>query len=56
MTHLVDLRKKPYSLDEEAISWIEETIAQMTLDEKNRSPLCQHGEPANRRISDWSIK
>lgn len=34
MTHLVDLRKKPYSLDEEAISWIEETIAQMTLDEK----------------------
>ena len=34
MTHLVELRKKPYSLDEEAISWIEETIAQMTLDEK----------------------
>ncbi|HEL1654255.1 TPA: beta-hexosaminidase [Streptococcus suis] len=34
MTHLVDLRKKPYNLDEEAISWIEETIAQMTLDEK----------------------
>ncbi|HEL2042517.1 TPA: beta-hexosaminidase [Streptococcus suis] len=34
MTHLVDLRKKPYSLDEEAVSWIEETIAQMTLDEK----------------------
>ncbi|NQP39728.1 beta-hexosaminidase [Streptococcus suis] len=34
MTHLVDLRKKPYSLDGEAISWIEETIAQMTLDEK----------------------
>ncbi|CYU02828.1 glycosyl transferase family protein [Streptococcus suis] len=34
MTHLVDLRKKPYSLDEEAISWIEENIAQMTLDEK----------------------
>ncbi|WP_105125940.1 glycoside hydrolase family 3 protein [Streptococcus suis] len=34
MTYLVDLRKKPYSLDEEAISWIEETIAQMTLDEK----------------------
>ncbi|AER19090.1 glycoside hydrolase family 3 protein [Streptococcus suis] len=34
MTHLVDLRKNPSSLDEEAISWIEETIAQMTLDEK----------------------
>ncbi|WP_105111693.1 glycoside hydrolase family 3 protein [Streptococcus suis] len=34
MTHLVDLQKNPYNLDEEAISWIEETIAQMTLDEK----------------------
>lgn len=34
MTHLVDLRKKPYNLDEEAISWVENTIAQMTLDEK----------------------
>lgn len=34
MTHLVDLRKKPYNLDDEAICWIEETIAQMTIDEK----------------------
>ena len=34
MTNLVDLRKKPYNLDEEAISWVEETIAHMTLEEK----------------------
>lgn len=34
MTHLVDLTKKPYHLDEEAIRWVEETIANMTLDEK----------------------
>ncbi|HEG4418063.1 TPA: beta-hexosaminidase, partial [Enterococcus faecium] len=30
----VDLRKKPYHLDEDAISWIEETIDAMTLEEK----------------------
>lgn len=34
MTHLVDLTKKPYNLDEKAIAWVEETIANMTLDEK----------------------
>ncbi|MGT2666987.1 glycoside hydrolase family 3 protein [Streptococcus rifensis] len=34
MTHLVDLTKKPYNLDQQAISWIEETIANMTLEEK----------------------
>lgn len=34
MTHLVDLRKKPYNLDEEAICWVEDTIAAMTLEEK----------------------
>ena len=34
MTHLVDLRKTPYQLDDEAIAWVEETIANMTLDEK----------------------
>lgn len=34
MTHLVDLRKKPYNLDEDAICWVEDTIAAMTLEEK----------------------
>lgn len=34
MTHLVDLSKKPYKLDKKAIEWVEETIANMTLDEK----------------------
>ena len=34
MTIKVDLRKKPYNLDEDAISWIEETIDSMTLEEK----------------------
>lgn len=34
MTHLVDLTKKPYNLDKKAIAWVEETIANMTLDEK----------------------
>lgn len=34
MTIKVDLRKKPYNLDEDAIYWIEETIDAMTLEEK----------------------
>lgn len=34
MTNLVDLSKKPYNLDQEAIDWVEDTIANMTLDEK----------------------
>lgn len=34
MTNLVDLTKKPYNLDQEAIDWIENTIKDMSLDEK----------------------
>ncbi len=34
MTNLVDLRKKPYNLDDEAINWIEKTIKNMSVDEK----------------------
>ena len=31
---LVDLRAVPYSLDDEAIAWVEETISSMTEEEK----------------------
>ncbi|CAM2838504.1 putative beta-N-acetylglucosaminidase/beta-glucosidase [Streptococcus acidominimus] len=34
MTHLVDLTKKPYNLNQEAIDWVEATLKNMTLDEK----------------------
>lgn len=34
MAHKVDLRKKPYNLDDDAIAWVENTIQSMTLDEK----------------------
>ncbi|MTB64536.1 beta-hexosaminidase [Streptococcus sp. zg-86] len=34
MTHLVDLTKKPYNLNQAAIDWVETTLANMTLDEK----------------------
>ncbi|MEY8461907.1 glycoside hydrolase family 3 protein [Streptococcus merionis] len=34
MTHLVDLKKMPYNLDDEAINWVEETLASMSLEEK----------------------
>lgn len=30
----VDLRAKPYYLDEEAVKWVEDTIADMTIEEK----------------------
>ena len=31
---MVDLKAKPYNLDEEGIKWVEETIANMTIEEK----------------------
>ena len=31
---MVNLKEKPFCLSEEAISWVEETIASMTMDEK----------------------
>ena len=34
MTNLVDLTKKPYNLDQTAIDWVEETLSNMTVDEK----------------------
>ncbi len=30
----VDLTKQPYNLDAEGVKWIEDTIANMTIDEK----------------------
>ena len=31
---IVDLREKPYYLDDEAISWVENTLESMTIEEK----------------------
>ena len=31
---MVDLRKKPYYLNEEQVKWVEETISSMSLEEK----------------------
>ena len=31
---MVDLRAKPFYLNEEQVQWVEDTYAQMTLDEK----------------------
>ena len=31
---MVDLRQKPYYLNEEQIKWVEDTIASMTVEEK----------------------
>ena len=30
----VDMRAKPYYLDDEAVQWVEDTIASMSLEEK----------------------
>lgn len=43
MTHLVDLTKKPFNLNQEAIEWIEKTINEMTLDEKIGQLFFQYG-------------
>ena len=31
---MVDLKAKPYNLDEQGIKWVEDTIANMTIEEK----------------------
>ena len=31
---MVNLRVKPYNLDDEGVKWVEETIANMSLEEK----------------------
>ena len=31
---MVNLKLKPYNLDEESIKWVEDTIANMTMEEK----------------------
>ena len=31
---MVNLKAKPYTLDEQGIKWVEETIANMTIEEK----------------------
>ena len=31
---MVNLRVKPYNLDDEGVKWVEETIKSMTLEEK----------------------
>ena len=38
----VDMRAKPYYLDDEAVQWVEDTIASMSLEERSASCF-QHG-------------
>ncbi len=39
----IDLKAKPYYLDDEAISWVEETISSMTIEEKIGQLFCPLG-------------
>ena len=32
--YMVDLRLKPYNLDDEGVKWVQDTIANMTIEEK----------------------
>lgn len=34
LTEMVNLREKPFYLDDDGVKWVEDTIASMTLDEK----------------------
>ena len=40
---MVNLKAKPYNLDDEAIKWVQETIANMSIEEKNRTIIHKHG-------------
>ncbi len=45
---MVDLRKRPFCLEDADIAWVEETIRQMTLDEKIGQlfvPIGYSGDP-----------
>ena len=46
---MIDLRAKPFYLDDEAIAWVEQTIAGMSIDEKIGQlfiPICYSSDPA----------
>lgn len=47
---MVNLKAKPYYLDEEGISWVEETLESMTIEEKNRTIIYKYGFFDRRRI------
>lgn len=40
---MVNLKVKPYNLDEESIKWVEDTIKKYVYRRKNRTTICKHG-------------
>ena len=34
MSKTVDLKAKPYNLDDQGVKWVQDTIANMTIEEK----------------------
>ena len=40
---MIDLKARPFYLDDEAVSWVEETLAGMTLEEKAGQVFCPMG-------------
>ncbi len=40
---MVNLKAKPYNLDEQGIKWVEETIENMTIEEKIGQLFHKHG-------------
>ena len=44
---MIDLRANPFFLDDEGISWVEETLASMTLEEKAGQVFCPLGIVGN---------
>ena len=46
----VDMRAKPYYLDDEAVQWVEDTIASMSLEEKIGQLFSTWVPPAPRNI------
>lgn len=56
MGKLVNLKAKPYYLDDEAIAWVEETIAGMTVEEKIGQLFISHNHNLNIETAKKSLQ
>ena len=63
LINMVNLKAKPYNLDEQGIKWVEETIANMTIEEKIRQLFVNMGASRDeeylkdlRNICHWLLQ
>lgn len=56
MLHQVDLTKKPFNLNEQDITWVQETLEGLTLEEKVGQLFCPVGMGDNAALIDMVKK